>query len=300
MNTIEVTHLAKAFGSVQAVDDVSFSVATGEIFGLLGPNGAGKTTIIRLLLDILRPDRGTVTILGGPMTEAKKDRIGYMPEERGLYQEMQLESCLLYLAQMKGMEIAEARRRLARYLERFDLARQRQQKVKALSRGMQQKAQIISTVLPHPELLIVDEPFSGLDPVNTRLAKELLQELRAAGTTVIMSTHMMHQVEELCDRILLINHGRNVLYGELAQIRHTFSGPALTVRVDGKFPSLTGVRETAQRNGARQLALLDRTTPEDVLQQLAAKRIRVTQFEIAAPTLDEIFIQAVTAQAGTS
>jgi ABC-2 type transport system ATP-binding protein len=231
------------------------------------------------------------------MTEAKKDQIGYMPEERGLYQEMKLEACLLYLGQMKGLSLSQAQQRVTSYLERFDLIQQRQQKVKALSRGMQQKAQIISTVLPHPELLIVDEPFSGLDPVNARLVKRLIQELRSAGTTVIMSTHMMHQVEELCDRILLINRGRNILYGELAQIRRTFSGQALTVRVEGEFPSLTGVKETAQRNGQRQLALLGETTPEDVLQQLASQRVRVAQFEIAAPTLDEIFVQAVTAQA---
>ena len=219
MHTVEVSHLAKRFGDTQAVADVSFSVEPGGIFGLLGPNGAGKTTTIRLMLDIFRPDAGTASVLGGPMTEAKKNRIGYMPEERGLYQDAQLEGCLVYLATLKGLSQAEARERLSVYLDRFDLAQHRRKKVKELSRGMQQKAQIISTVLHGPELLIVDEPFSGLDPVNTQLVKELMVELHRQGTTIIMSTHMLHQVEELCDRILLIDHGRNVLYGELAQIR---------------------------------------------------------------------------------
>ena len=181
MPTVEVTHLAKAFGPTQAVVDVSFAVEKGEIFGLLGPNGAGKTTSIRLMLDIFKPDQGTVSILGGPMTEAKKDRIGYMPEERGLYQEMPLEQCLVYLGTLKGLSKPEARRRVKPYLERFDLANVRGKKVKELSKGMQQKAQIISTVLHDPELLIMDEPFSGLDPVNTQLAKELLEELRRAA-----------------------------------------------------------------------------------------------------------------------
>jgi ABC-2 type transport system ATP-binding protein len=217
--TVEVSQLVKSFGATRAVDDVSFAVEQGEIFGLLGPNGAGKTTTIRLMLDIFKPDHGTVSILNGSMTEAKKERIGYMPEERGLYQDMQLERCLIYLAGLKGIPAAEARQRVAGYLERFDLAQHRKKKVKELSRGMQQKSQIINTVLHRPELLIVDEPFSGLDPVNTKLVKDLMDDLRRDGTTIVMSTHMMHQVEELCDRIVLINRGRNVLYGPLNQIR---------------------------------------------------------------------------------
>lgn len=241
MPTVEVSHLAKAFGATQAVVDVSFAVEKGEIFGLLGPNGAGKTTSIRLMLDIFKPDQGSVSILGGPMTEAKKDRIGYMPEERGLYQEMPLEQCLVYLGTLKGLSKTEARRRVKPYLDRFDLANVRGKKVKELSKGMQQKAQIISTVLHAPELLIMDEPFSGLDPVNTQLAKDLLEEMRSRGTTILMSTHIMHQVEELCDRIVLINKGRNVLYGDLESIRRQYAGHAVLVKVDGELPALDGV-----------------------------------------------------------
>jgi ABC-2 type transport system ATP-binding protein len=295
--TVEVTQLSKRFGATQAVDDVSFAVKQGEIFGLLGPNGAGKTTTIRLMLDIFKPDYGTVSILDGPMTEAKKERIGYMPEERGLYQEMQLERCLIYLAGLKGVSAAEARQRVLAYLERFDLAQHRHKKVKELSRGMQQKSQIINTVMHEPELLIVDEPFSGLDPVNTKLVKVLMDEMRQKGTTIIMSTHMMHQVEELCDRIVLINRGRNVLYGPLNQIRRAYAGHAVLVRVDGPLPSVRGAEIGLMHNGAVQLNLADDVTPQDVLAQLVSSQARVEQFEIATPDLDEIFIQAVGSKA---
>ncbi|MGD2077987.1 MAG: ATP-binding cassette domain-containing protein [Chloroflexota bacterium] len=295
--TVEVSHLSKRFGDTLAVDDVSFAVKQGEIFGLLGPNGAGKTTTIRLMLDIFKPDQGTVSILDGPMTEAKKERIGYMPEERGLYQDMQLERCLIYLAGLKGLPAAEARDRVSVYLARFDLAQHRHKKVKELSRGMQQKAQIINTVLHQPELLIVDEPFSGLDPVNTKLVKDLMDEMRQKGTTIIMSTHMMHQVEELCDRILLINHGHNVLYGPVNQIRRDYAGHAVLVRVAGSLPEIGGTEVITQHNGALQLNLAEDTTPQDVLAQLVGSQAVIEQFEIATPTLDEIFIQAVGGEA---
>ena len=296
MPTVEVTHLAKAFGPTQAVADVSFTVEKGEIFGLLGPNGAGKTTSIRLMLDIFKPDQGTVSILGGPMTEAKKDRIGYMPEERGLYQDMQLEQCLVYLATLKGLSKADARTRVRGYLERFDLAHVRDKKVKELSKGMQQKAQIIVTVLHKPELLIMDEPFASLDPVNTQMAMDLLEELRGQGTSIIMSTHIMHQVEELCDRIVLIDKGRNVLYGELDTIRRQFAGHAVFVRVDGELPPLAGVQAVMPHNGATQLMLAGDANPQDVLLQLMQNHSTVEQFEVAMPTLDEIFIRAVSEQ----
>ncbi len=296
MQAVEVSHLKKAFGPTQAVADVSFAVEKGEIFGLLGPNGAGKTTSIRLVLDIFQPDAGTVSILDGPMAEEKKNRIGYMPEERGLYQDMPLEPCLIYLATLKGLSKVDARRRLQPYLERFDLAQHRAKKVKELSKGMQQKAQIINTILHGPELLIMDEPFSGLDPVNTQLAKDLMLELRQQGVTIIMSTHIMHQVEELCNRIVLINQGRNVLYGDLAQIQREYSGHAVRVRVDGELPPLAGVQAVVPHNGATQLMLDQQTSPQDVLQQLVSQHSIIEQFEIALPSLDEIFIRVVSEQ----
>jgi ABC-2 type transport system ATP-binding protein len=206
---------------------------------------------------------------------------------------MTLESCLLYLGTLKGMSKFETRQRLRSYLDRFDLAQHKNKKVKELSRGMQQKAQIINTVLHQPELLIVDEPFSGLDPVNTQLAKDLIEELRREGTTIIMSTHMMHQVEELCDRIVLIDNGENVLYGPVDRIRRQYSGHAVLVRIDGVMPAVHGVTNVAQHNGALQLTLESNINPQDVLRQLMNKHAKVEQFEIAMPTLDEIFIQAV-------
>ena len=213
MSAVELDQVSKSFGVVRAVDDVSFNVAGGEIFGLLGPNGAGKTTILRLILDIFKPDHGQIAVLDGTINEAKKARIGYMPEERGLYQDVPLERCLVYLASLKGLPKSEAKSRVSDYLERFDLISYRKKPVKELSKGMQQKAQIIVTLVHDPELLIVDEPFNGLDPVNTKMVKDILSDLRENGVAIIMSTHQMHQVEELCDRILLIDHGRTLLHG---------------------------------------------------------------------------------------
>jgi ABC-2 type transport system ATP-binding protein len=293
MHAIEASHLAKSFGSTRAVVDVSFHVERGEIFGLLGPNGAGKTTTIRMMLDIFKPERGTVSILGGPMTEEKKDRIGYMPEDRGLYQDVPLERCLLYLASLKGLSSTDARERLEALLERFDLAAHKGKKVKELSKGMQQKAQIINTILHRPKLVIIDEPFTALDPINTQLVKDLMRELRGEGVTILMSTHQMHQVEELCDRILLIDDGMDVLYGTLEEIRRQYSGHAVLVRAAGELPTMPGVLQASPHNSAVKLALAGDTMPQDVLQALVAQGVVLGGFEIAIPTLDEIFIRVV-------
>lgn len=293
MNRVEVSHIAKSFGNVQAVRDVSFEVEKGEIFGLLGPNGAGKTTTIRVMLDIFKPDSGTVSVLGGAMSEDKKDLIGYMPEERGLYQDITLERCLVYLATLKGLSAGEASKRLQDYLERFDLLPHKNKKVKELSKGMQQKAQIIAAILHHPQLIIIDEPFTSLDPINTQLVKDLMRELHDQGVTIIMSTHQMHQVEELSDRILLIDEGENVLYGNLDAIRQEYAGHAVMVRSQDGIPALPHVQSMVQHNSATKLILMEGSTPQDVLSTLVANDIAIEKFEIALPTLDEIFIQVV-------
>jgi ABC-2 type transport system ATP-binding protein len=293
METVHVSHLAKSFGSTQAVADVSFSVGQGEIFGLLGPNGAGKTTTIRIMLDILRADRGEVSVLGGPMSEAKKNRIGYLPEERGLYQDISLERCLVYLATLKSLSEAEARRRVRMYLERFDLAQHADKKIKTLSKGMQQKAQLIATIAHRPELIIIDEPFSALDPVNTQMVKELMRELREGGATILMCTHQMHQVEELCDRIMLIDRGQNVLYGRLDEIRRRYGGNAVEVEAVGTLPPLTGVDHIRVNSHTTTLALSPGATPLDILRQLVEKSVPVERFEIALPSLEEVFIRVV-------
>ena len=294
MPTVELSHISKSFGALKAVNDVSFDVNKGEIFGLLGPNGAGKTTAIRVLLDIFKPDDGSVSILGGPMTETKKDQIGYMPEERGMYQDIPLDRCLTYLGTLKGLSTAESQRRITSYLDRFDLESSRHKKVKELSKGMQQKAQLITTLIHDPELLIIDEPFSGLDPVNTQMVKDLLREQRDKGVTILMSTHQMHQVEELCDRIVLIDYGRTVLYGSLDDVRRQFSGHAVIVGTHGELPMLPGVEHMERHNSsAYRLTLAPTTTTQEILRKLVEGGVEVDHFEIAAPTLDEIFIRVV-------
>jgi ABC-2 type transport system ATP-binding protein len=294
MSTIVVDKISKSFGSVKAVKNVSFEVDPGEIFGLLGPNGAGKTTSIRIILDIFKPDTGSVSILGGAMTESKKDRIGYLPEERGLYQDIPLERCLVYLATLKGLEESTAHQRIGEFLDRFDLAESRRKKVKELSKGMQQKAQLINTLVHDPEVIIIDEPFAALDPVNTQMVKDLLREKRNAGKTIIMCSHQMHQLEELADRIALVNKGETVLYGSLIDIRRQYASDGVLVRTLSALPStLPGVREIVPHNSSTLLRCGPGKTPQDVLNALVERGIILEQFEIAMPTLDEIFIQVV-------
>ena len=297
MATIEVKNISKRFGTQIAVDDVTFSVEPGEIFGLLGPNGAGKTTSLRIILDIFKPDSGTVAILGGTMSEDKKDRIGYLPEERGLYQDIQLESGLTYMATLKGLSKPEASRRVSAYLERFDLGEARKKKIKELSKGMQQKAQLIVTLVHQPELIIIDEPFSALDPVNTQMVKDLLREERNNGKAIIMCTHQMHQVEALCDRLVLIHKGKVMLYGKLEEIQRMYAAHEVIVRTLVDLPTdLAGVERVEQENSTAHLQLAPGTSAQSVLRELVERKIPVEQFEIAMPTLDEIFIQVVQGQ----
>jgi ABC-2 type transport system ATP-binding protein len=293
MRAVDVQLVSKTFGAVKAVNDISFSLSGGEIFGLLGPNGAGKTTIIRLVLDIFKPDKGKIAVLGGAMIESKLGRIGYMPEERGLYQDVPLEKCLVYLARLKGVPKQEAKDRVLDFLERFDLSDYRKKQVKQLSKGMQQKAQIIATLVHEPELVIVDEPFSGLDPLNTKMVKDILRDLRDQGVAIVMSTHQMHQVEELCDRILLIDQGQELLHGEINAIRREYAGNVILVGIQGSLPDLEGISDIDSYNSTYRLFLTADTSPKVILAQLVAKNIPVERFEIAVPTLDEIFIQVV-------
>jgi ABC-2 type transport system ATP-binding protein len=294
MQTAQVSNVAKRFGDTVAVADVSFAVEQGEIFGLLGPNGAGKTTTIRMLLDIFEPDSGTVRVLGGKMSQETKRRIGYMPEERGLYKDQKLEPTLVYLAALKGLDESTARDRLGRWLEIFDLADYRQAKVQELSKGMQQKAQIIATLLHEPDLIVIDEPFAGLDPVSTRLVKQLLEDQRQAGKSILMSTHQMYQVEALCDRIVLIDDGRTVLYGPVEEIKRNFAGNAVVVEGQGDFSGIPGVAEVRRQNGTWHMALELGADPQAVFRNLANRDdLRIERFELEEPSLDDIFVQVV-------
>jgi ABC-2 type transport system ATP-binding protein len=293
-NAVSVKNIRKNFGKVEAVQDVSFEVRTGEIFGMLGPNGAGKTTSIRIMLDIFKATQGEVNVFGSELDEIKKNRIGYLPEERGLYKDMKLEPTLVYLATLKGVDEKTARNRLKTWLERLDLYDHRQKKIQDLSRGMQQKAQFIATLIHEPDLIIVDEPFSGLDPVNTRLIKQIILEQRDAGRTIMMSTHQMHQVEALCSRIVLINQGRSVLYGEVEKIKQDFAGHAVAVRGQGDFTNLRGVQETRSENGGWHLTLETGTNPQDIFKMLADREnVIIEKFEIAEPSLEDIFVAVV-------
>ncbi len=293
-STVSLTGLCKSFGAVRAVDEVSFDVYPGEVFGLLGPNGAGKTTTIRMMLDIFRPDCGEVRLFGKALDEAAKNRIGYMPEERGLYKELKLEQTLVYLATLKGLSEAAARTRVGEWLEKLDLHRDRQKKIQDLSRGMQQKAQFIATLVHNPDLIVVDEPFANLDPVNTRLAMEILEEQAQRGAAIIMSTHLMFQVEAMCNRIVLIDKGRTVLYGEVDKIKRDFATNAILVEGQGDFTGLPGVLDVRQENSHWRLSLAPGTEPQTIFRTLAGRDgVRIERFELAEPSLDDIFIAVV-------
>lgn len=299
--TVQVNQLKKSFGPVQAVADVSFEVYPGEVFGLLGPNGAGKTTSIRMMLDIFKPDSGQVAIFGGSMDEKKKNRIGYMPEERGLYRDLPVEQTLVYLATLKGMSEAAAKAEVTRWLRRLDLYEHRHKRIKELSKGMQQKAQLITTLAHDPDLLVVDEPFSGLDPLNTRLVKQIIQDQADAGKTVIMSTHQMYQVEAMCNRIVLINRGHSVLYGRVDEIKRRYAGHAVNATGRGDFAHIPGVLEArpSGENGAWHLALHPSAEPHELLRSLACRHdMSIERFEIAEASLDDIFITIVQASGG--
>lgn len=292
MRTLVVEDVAKSFTGTEAVKGVSFSVEAGEIFALLGPNGAGKTTTIRMVLDIFKPDRGRITVLGTTIDDRVRDRVGYLPEDRGLYRHLKVADCLLYLAGLKGLGRAEARRRAERWLERFDLSAHANKKISDLSRGMQQKVQFIVALIHDPDLIIVDEPFAALDPVNTLLIKDVLREMAAQGKTVIMSTHQMHLVEELAERMAMINRGELVLYGKVREVRRQFAAHAVIVAGQGELDSLPGVDAIERRNGALLLRLAADVAPQQVLGALVQQpAFNVERFEVALPSLDEIFVR---------
>jgi len=295
-SVIQVEHISKLYGSFQAVRDLAFEVYKGEIFAMLGPNGAGKSTTIRMILDILKPDTGTIRVLGGKLDEAIKNRIGYLPEERGLYRGVPVIEVMTYLGQLKGLSTADARKRSMTYLEQLDLAAFARKKVSDLSKGMQQKVQFAVTMLHDPELIIIDEPFSGLDPVNTLVIEDLIKQFRAKGGAVVMSTHQMYQVEYLADRLLMINRGQQALYGKVDEVRSRYALPAVIVEGQGDWASLPGVERVEAENDGRGtlLFLAAHTQPDHVLEQIARREdIHVRRFELAVPRLNDIFIQVV-------
>jgi ABC-2 type transport system ATP-binding protein len=293
MYAVEVSHVVKSFADKAAVDDLSFSVSPGEIFGLIGPNGAGKTTTIRMMMDIIKPDSGAVAVLGEKLGESARNRLGYLPEERGLYKKLKVLDSIIYLASLKGMDRRSAAEKAAQLLEKTGMLPHQGKKIEELSKGMGQIIQFISTIIHNPQLVILDEPFSGLDPVNTELLKGMVIDLKNQGKAVILSMHQMNQVEELCDRILMVNKGRSVLYGNLKEIKSKYSNNSVFVDFQGALGELPGV--TGQRAHKEYIELLldGKTTPQQLLERLVSRGITINRFEIASPSLNEIFLKVV-------
>jgi ABC-2 type transport system ATP-binding protein len=292
---IQVQDLTKRYGDVVAVDHLSFDVEQGEIFGLLGPNGAGKTTTIRVIMDILSPDAGSVTVLGQPPGKAKT-RVGYLPEERGLYRKVKVLDTLVYLAELKGVPRSTARGRAMDLLERIQLQDWAARKVRDLSQGMQQRLQLAASLVHDPEVLFLDEPFQGLDPVNVERVKGLVAELHQEGKTIVLSSHQMNLVEALCDRILLINQGQAVLYGTLTEIKQAYAPNTVRVRAPHIPTGLPGVVDVELDDGAFNLTLVEGGSPQVVLRALLDFDVEIQAFEVAPVPLEEIFVAAVSGE----
>ena len=289
---LSLINVHKSYDGVDAVVDLNMEVQRGEVFGLLGPNGAGKTTTIRMIMDIIKPEAGQITVLGKAPALAR-DRVGYLPEERGLYRNLGIRDTLVYLAELKGQPQSVARQRAILLLEEIGLADWADRKVKALSRGMQQKLQLIASLVHDPDLLILDEPFQGLDPLNVELVKALIRRLQAEGKTIVLSTHQMNLVEALCDRILLVNRGRAVLYGSLQEIKEQHAPGRVRLRTRDELPSLAGVRHVARDGDTYELTLADGVSPQEVLQAIVDHGAAIELFAVASVPLEEIFIAVV-------
>ena len=290
MSAIRLTGVTKRFGSHLAVDDLSLEVPAGCVYGFIGPNGSGKTTTLRMILNILLPDRGQIEVFGGSRTQAARDRIGYLPEERGLYKKMKVRRLLRYYAQLKGKPVTLIDRNIDRWIARIGLEPWIDKPIEALSKGMAQKVQFVAAVISEPELLILDEPFSGLDPVNAEVLKDAVLDVRRDGTTIVFSTHDMGVAERMCDRIFMIFKGRKVLDGTLDQIQSAYGADTVRLRVEGGAGVLRAMPGLTVVNDYGQLQEVRTDDPQALLIALAA-RTRVLHFEIARPSLHDIFVR---------
>jgi ABC-2 type transport system ATP-binding protein len=291
MTVVDVKHLYKSYADVLAVDDLTFSVEPGEILGLIGPNGAGKSSTIKMLMDFLKPDRGEIKILGQAMSDDLKDRIGYLPEERGLYKRLTAMQLITYLASLKGQDKKTTLTRAEELLKMTGMYENRDKKNKEMSKGMGQLIQFIVTVVHDPDLIILDEPFSGLDPVRTASVQSIISGLRDEGKTIILSTHQMNKVEEICDKVLMINRGRTVLYGDVQSSREKFRKHAVRIEAAGLPDKIPGVLEIVSENKHTDLTLAPETTPQEILDHLRNSGIEIIKFEVTTPSLNEIFLE---------
>lgn|SRR5574344_306547 len=293
MEILTVDNIRKRFGEVLAVDGVSFGVSEGTIYGLLGPNGAGKSTTIRMITDIIKPDSGTITFAGGAKFG---DSTGYMPEERGLYKKIKVIDQLVYFAQLKGMKKADAQREAREWLRKFDASDWEKKKIQELSKGMQQKVQFISTILHNPRLLILDEPFSGFDPINADMLKKYIIAMKERGTTILLSTHIMEQAEQMCDGICLFNKGRKMLEGNIRDIKHSYGRNTVIIEFAGsdtwleKFPGLQFINRTRSHV---EFKIPDNAYQTRDILAAVADSAELIKFELAEPSLHEIFVDVV-------
>jgi ABC-2 type transport system ATP-binding protein len=293
MDAIALENVTKSYESVIAVSGVNLRVRQGAVLGLLGPNGAGKTTTIRMVMNILVPDEGSILVLGKPVTDESRESIGYLPEERGLYPRMQVRKLIVFLGALHGLSEAEADRRAREWLDRFELGEWAEKKVNELSKGMQQKVQFIASVIHRPQLVILDEPFSGLDPVNAATVKDIMLEMRDQGSTIILSTHRMEQVEKMCDSICLINHGRNVLDGDLRAIKQSYGKNTLQIEFTGpdSFLSHPAVAAVNRFGTGAEAKLKPGSDPQEILRAAVQSGAQITRFELIEPSLSDIFIE---------
>ena len=292
--TLVLDHVSKSFGEFAAVSDLSLKVRPGRVFGLIGPNGAGKTTTIRMIVNITVPDSGRIELFGQEMNTTLQDRIGYLPEERGLYKRMKVGEQLRFFAELKDLRGKEAEARIDSWLEKLQLTAWKEKRTKELSKGMQQKVQFITSVIHDPDLVILDEPFSGLDPVNVDLMKETILGQKAAGKTIILSTHQMEIAEKLCDDVCMINKSRKVLDGKLREIRRSFSRNAVALQFEGGDGLLNDPALVAniRRNGDDfEVLLVPGKNPQELLRRLVDAGVAVSRFELVEPTLHDIFIE---------
>lgn len=294
--TVSIDQVTKRFGEFSAVTDLSLAVEAGRIYGLIGPNGAGKTTTIRMIVNITVPDSGEIRLFGHPINAEAQDRIGYLPEERGLYRKMRIDDQLLFFAELKNFKGKAANEALDRWLQKMRLVEWKNKRAEALSKGMQQKIQFIAAVIHDPDLLILDEPFSGLDPVNMELLKEIVLGFKAAGKTIIFSTHVMELAEKICDDICLINRSRKVLEGSLRDVKRSFGRNSISLRVeggDGVLHDKSIVSSVNRKSDEVEALLAEGIDPQVVLERLVEKGARISKFELVEPTLHDIFIDKV-------
>ena len=304
MATLSIDNVTKRYGTFVAVDQVSFEAQPGRILGLLGPNGAGKTSTIRMIAYITAPDEGAVHFDGQPVGPWSQQQMGYLPEERGLYKKLKVGAQLRYLAQLKGMDRAEATEKIRYWLNRFDMMEWANKKTMELSKGMQQKIQFIATILPEPRLLILDEPFSGLDPINAELLREIILELKEDGRTILFASHRMEQVEQLCDDICLISQGQILVKGPLREVKRSFGHDTIILEFDGDASFLDTlqaeghVRISHRSSHRAELRLLEGAAPRPILEAALAHTDEVYRFQLVEPPLSEIFISVVSEQQG--